>query len=179
MLTLTIVAGVNLQAQAAEEAVAAQPDAAAAAQTTAAPNPAPAVNAATAPATANKSICPCDFTNGFPNPAAIKNGGISCIVNHSLKQDPSVVRLKPAYNITLAAAEFGDSGKPAPASLFANWSVREEIFYNTDPAGAPVRMCLDQAKGKQEVITNDDQFKACINDIKQTALAAGINCSTK
>lgn len=168
MLVCLMLTGLSFQAS-AQETAPAQPNTAAA-QTTA---PAPATAAA-------PSSCPCNFSSGFPDTSKITNGGISCMVKYAVKQDPTVVRLKPSYSITLAAIDYqaGAGNKPAPASTYARWTVNEEIFYNQDTSGVPTRMCLDQVGNKQEIIPNDTAYQACINDIKRTALAIGVTCGS-
>lgn len=133
-----------------------------------------------APATANKSLCPCDFTTGFPSTANFKSGGVTCMIKHSIKQDPTVINIKPTYSIMLAAVDYGTGTSPTAAKTFISWLVQEEMLYNTDPSGVAARMCGDNAKGTQELIHNDAEFQACISDIKKAALTAGITCgSTK
>lgn len=133
-----------------------------------------------AAATANKSLCPCDFINGFPSISNFKSGGVTCMVKHSLKQEPTVINVKPTYSIMLTAVDYGVGTAPTAAKTFINWLVQEEVLYNTDPSGVVIRMCGDNSKGTQELIHNDAEFQACISDIKKSALSAGITCgSTK
>ncbi len=177
ILAASIIAGLNFPALAQPTVGPVNVTPAVAPEPTA-PSAKPSTTAAVvAPSNTNKSVCPCDFSSGFPSTTNFKSGGISCVVTHTVKQDPTIIKLVPAYSIMLAAVDYGVASlTPTPAKSFANWMVQEEIFYNTDPSGSAARMCADNVKGTQELIHNDAEFQACIGDIKRTAMAAGITC---